>query len=270
MPLAKTATACQLILLLAMASEATAQTAAAPPTPDPHTAQPERPTVATHAGTVAPGWLEIETGGEFDRYADRSRGGSVPTLFKIGLAPRLQLSVQTPVIRVAGTNNTGFGDASMGLKWRIREDAPVLGDVAVLPAIKFPTGSTATGAGTGTTDVSLLFISSHQLGAVAMDLNAGVTRRIGDGQNAPRTSTVWTASFGGPLAGRLGFSAEIYGYPATSGPAGADSIIAFLAGPTWTARDWLVFDAGIIVKLTGEQPRAICAGLTWNVGGFSK
>src|SRR5207247_3724752 len=28
--------------------------------PDPHAAQPERPTVATHAGTVAPGWIEIE------------------------------------------------------------------------------------------------------------------------------------------------------------------------------------------------------------------
>ncbi|MDQ2767543.1 MAG: hypothetical protein M3Y30_10345 [Gemmatimonadota bacterium] len=32
-----------------------ADSAAAPN--DPHTAQPERPTVATHAGTVAPGWV---------------------------------------------------------------------------------------------------------------------------------------------------------------------------------------------------------------------
>ena len=29
---------------------------------DPRQVQPERPTVATHAGTVAPGYLEIETG----------------------------------------------------------------------------------------------------------------------------------------------------------------------------------------------------------------
>src|ERR1700688_2765409 len=26
---------------------------------DPHSVQPERPTVATHAGTVAPGWVEL-------------------------------------------------------------------------------------------------------------------------------------------------------------------------------------------------------------------
>src|SRR5437764_1362781 len=42
---------------------------------DPHAVQPERPTVATHAGTVAPGWSEIEAGIERDRYADGSHGG---------------------------------------------------------------------------------------------------------------------------------------------------------------------------------------------------
>ena len=29
---------------------------------DPHAAQPERPSVATHAHTVAPGWAEVELG----------------------------------------------------------------------------------------------------------------------------------------------------------------------------------------------------------------
>src|ERR1041385_143570 len=86
--------------------------------------------------------------------------------------------------------------------------------------IKLPTGSSSAGRGTGTTDVSLLLLSSHQLGGVAMDLNAGVTRRSGDGTGAPRTSTVWTASFGYPLRGRLGGVGELYGYPRTTGPAG--------------------------------------------------
>src|SRR5438445_803082 len=48
--------------------------------PDAHAAQPERPTVATHAGTVAPGWAEIEAGIEWDRYADASHGGVAPIL----------------------------------------------------------------------------------------------------------------------------------------------------------------------------------------------
>ena len=36
---------------------------------DPRQVQPERPTVATHAGTVAPGYLEIETGVESEIHA---------------------------------------------------------------------------------------------------------------------------------------------------------------------------------------------------------
>jgi len=276
MPTPKPSVACLFVLALATASVALAQTAPTPPAPaqtanDPHAAQPERPTVATHAGTVAPGWLEIETGLEFDRYADKSRGGSAPTVFKIGLAPKLQLSVQTPIARPAGGGSTtGIGDASVGLKWRLLEGAPLLGDFAIFPSMKFPTGSSNTGAGTGTTDGGLLLISSHDLNGIAMDINVGVTRRSGDGGDVPKTSTVWTLSFGGPLSGPLGFSAEIFGYPKTTGPAGGDAIVAVLAGPTWTARDWLVFDAGVIVKVTGDQPNALYAGMTWNVGGTRK
>ena len=238
---------------------------AAQDAPDPHAAQPERPTVATHAGTVAPGWLEIEAGGEFDCYADRTHGVGVPILFKVGLAPRLQLSVLTPL---AGppTGAAGIGDVSVGVKWRLLTGAKVLGDFAIEPAIKAPTGSTASGAGTGTTDVNLLVISSHALGPVAMDLNVGYTRRGGDGAAAPRDATVWTASFGGPWRGPAGWVAELYGYPATSGPAGADAIVALLVGPTWEVRSWLVLDAGVIAPIAGPQPRAAYIGVTYNVG----
>lgn len=268
------------LLMLGLAAPAVAQTSSTPPpvpaqqvpvqVPDPHAAMPERPTVATHAGTVAPGWLEIETGVEFDRYEDKTRGTGIPTVFKIGVAPRLQLSLQAPITRPAGLSSTSFGDASVGLKWRLLEEHPLLGDFAIQPSIKFPTGSTDKSAGTGTTDATLLLISSHQLGDIAMDINVGFTRRSGDGADAPKTSTVWTLSFGGPISGALGFSAEIFGYPKTTGPAGGDHIVAVLAGPTWAAKDWLVFDAGVILKLTGDQPNALYAGLTWNVGGPKK
>ena len=240
------------------------------PAPDPHDAQPERPTVATHAGTVAPGWLEIEAGTEFDRYADGSRGGSAPVLFKIGLASHVQLGVQTPLAWPPNAGGAGgglaAGDVLTSLKWRLADRAPILGRFAIEPALKWPTGSSASGAGTGTTDLSLLVISSHSLGPVSMDLNAGWTRRSGDGAAAPRNATLWTASFGGPAAGPVGWAAEIYGYPATAGPAGARSIVAVLAGPTLQVRDWLVLDTGVIAPLTGPQPPAIYAGHTWNVG----
>src|SRR5205823_7144424 len=101
---------------------------------------------------------------EFDRYADGSRGAVAPVLFKVGLAPRVQLEVQAPFVRPAGERVTGVGDFSVGAKFRLVDDAPVVGDFAILPSIKVPSGSVASGTGTGTTDVGLLFISSHKLG----------------------------------------------------------------------------------------------------------
>ncbi len=240
--------------------------AAQTPKVDLHFAQPERPTVATHAGTVATGWLEIEAGAELDHYNDHSHDASAPVVLKFGLAPRLQLSVLADLLSPPHDSEAGVGDVTLGLKWRLTDDAPIIGDFAILPNVKVPSGSTTSGTGTGTTDIGLLLISSHALGDVAMDLNIGYTHRGGNGALAPRNASLWTMSFGGTAAGRIGWVVELYGYPATAGPAGAKSIVAFLAGPTFQVRRWLILDAGGIVPMTGPQPRALYAGVTYNVG----
>lgn len=231
----------------------------------PHAVQPERPTVATHAGNVAPGWLEIETGAEADRFDDGTHALSGPTLVKLGLSSHGQLSLGVPAAKAAGSS-LGLGDLSAGIKWRLLDGARVLGDFAVLPSIKFANGSRIAGRGTGTTDLSMLAISSHVFGPVTMDLNLGYTKRSGDGSNAPKSATLWTASFGFPVAGALGGVAELYGYPRTTGPAGQDGIVALLAGPTWLIAPYLAVDAGVIIPLAGPQPRALYAGLVWNAG----
>ncbi len=101
---------------------------------DPHAAQPERPSVATHAGTVAPGWIELETGGEFDRYADHARGGTTPTLLKIGAASHVQLDMAGAYVSAPGDGaGSGVGDLTVGVKWRLLDHAPVLGRFAIQP-----------------------------------------------------------------------------------------------------------------------------------------
>ena len=255
---------------LRILSAAQSGTVDTPPPADAHVAQPERPTIATHAGTVAPGWIEVEAGGELDRYRDGSHGGGVPVVAKVGLTRRMQLSVFGSAVSPPGTNAIGAGDVAVGAKWRLADKAPLLRRFAILPAVKLPTGSSSSGTGTGTTDVSILLISSHDLGPVAMDVNVGYTRRSGSGATAPRDATLWTISFGGPGAGPVGWTAELYGYPATAGPAGAHSIVALLFGPTFVVRPWLVLDAGAIVRLAGPQPRAIYGGLVYNIGRLWK
>jgi hypothetical protein len=262
-------TALALVVVASVASVAAAQQT--PPTPpadttnDPHAVQPERPTVATHAGTVAPGWLEIETGVERDRFSPENIGYVTPTVLKFGIADHMQLGVFGSVAHPA-PGTTGLGDVAVGVKWRLLDNAPLVGDFAVLPVVKFPTGSSSSGTGTGTTDVALLLISSHDLGGVSMDINVGYTHRGGDGSTVPTSATLWTISAGGALAGRLGWTAECYGYPGTSGPAGQAPIVALLAGPTLLLRPWLAFDAGFIAPVTGPQPRALYAGAVYNVG----
>ncbi len=235
-----------------------------PDTLHPHAVQPERPTVATHAGTVARGWWEIETGLEHDRIGS-STTLLVPTVLKVGVASHVQVEVFGSAEQPA-TNVTGLGDFGVNVKWRLLDDAPVLGDFAVEPGIKLPTASRSSGLGTGTTDLLLLLISSHEFGPVAMDLNAGYAHRSGNGTNTPKNATVWTASFGGSAVGPVGWVAELYGYPATSGPAGQASIVSFLVGPTFLPREWLFFDAGIIRPIRGPQPRALYAGTVINLG----
>ncbi len=250
--------------LLALLPPAVA--AAQEPPRDPHAVQPERPTVATHAYTVAPGWVEIEAGLELDRYSGGAVGGSVPVVLKLGLTSRAQLDVDVTGLRPPQGGATGVGDLALALKVRVLEKAPVLGDVSLQPSLKLPTAPSGSGLGTGTTDVGLLVISSHDLGPVSMDLNAGLVRRSGDGGTVPRSATVWTASFGGPAAGDFGWVVELYGYPGTAGPAGQRPIVALLGGPTLLARAWLAFDAGVIVPLAGPQPHALYVGCVWNVG----
>ena len=92
------------------------------------------------------------------------------------------------------------------------------------------------------------------------------TRRSGDGLPTPRSATVLTVSFGGPAVGAVGWVAEVYGLPRTSGPAGQDTILAVLFGPTFAMRSWLTLDSGVIVPVSGPQPRAVYFGGAWNLG----
>ena len=233
---------------------------------DPNAVQPERPTVATHAGTVTRGWVELEEGGEWDKAPDGKRLFFAPTNLKIGLAPRAQLNVLVNLITDESRRTSlAVSDITFGVKYRIVDDAPALGDFAILPAIKLPSASTSF-AGTGTYDFSLLLISSHEFGPVAMDLNVGETWRGGDGTSTPNRASLWTASFGFPIDGPLGGVAELFGYPRTTGPAGAKGTTAFLVGPTYLVRKWLALDSGIIVPIAGDQARAIYAGFVWNLG----
>ena len=251
-----------LLVLLLISTRAYAQA------PNPHDAQPERPTVGTHTGTVAPGWIEIETGFERQSTGVLSNSVAVPFVAKIGLGRRVQLNVAPGWKRNAddGSIENGITDLRLAVKWRVAEALPLVGDLAVQTAVSLPSGSEDAGRGSGSAGINLLAISSQEFGRFAVDVNVGYTRYGGDGTIVPQNSTLWSVSTGFPVAGRLGWAAEVFGRPGTSGPAGAPPLVAFLTGPTITVRGPLVLDAGAIFDITGFGRTTVYGGLTWNVG----
>jgi hypothetical protein len=246
-----------LVLLAGCATSVSSGTA-----PDPRAVQPERPSVATHAGTVAPGYVEIETGVETDRNPDNTHAVLIPTVVKIGIAPRAQLSIVAPVMRATGVP-LGAGDAGVGVKWRFTDSGP-LGRLAIQPSFTWSTGGDR---GAGTNAAGLLLIDSRSIGPVSLDLNVGLTRH-GDGADVPRTTTVWTASSAIPVAGSIAWQLECFGYPGTHGSGGNAPIVAILTGPTLGAWRSLAFDTGVILPVTGPQPKAWYAGAVANLGSL--
>jgi hypothetical protein len=232
--------------------------------PDPRAVQPERPSVATHAGTVAPGYVEIETGVETDRNPDDTHTLLIPSVVKIGIAPRAQLSLFVPMLRTTGVS-LGIGDVGAGVKWRFTDGDGPLGRVAMLPSITWTTGGDR---GTGTNAASLLLIDSRSVGPLGVDINVGLTRNGGDGTAAPRTETLWTIASAIPVAGPVGWQLECFGYPGTHGPAGMRPIVAILTGPTLGIWRSLAFDTGVILPVAGPQPRAWYAGAVANLGSI--
>jgi hypothetical protein len=236
-----------LLVAVLFAARASAQAA-----PDPRAVQPERPTVATHAYTVAPGYVEVEAGAQGDRLAHGSRRYQAPIVTKIGLGSRTQLNVTTPFAFPSAGQPAGAGDMALGVKWRLLDDSRLLGAFALLPSVKVATGSPARGSGTGTTDVGITAISSRRIGVVAMDLNATYTH-IGAAAAAPASDdALWTASFGFPLHRQWGGVAELFGAPTIDGSA-RRSTVALLIGPTFLVRPALNLDAGVVWNL-GRLP----------------
>ena len=203
---------------------------------DPKTVQPERPTVATHAGTVAKGYAELEWGVDAGEFVT-----SIPLYLKIGLGERLQFGLLVPPFKPKG-GDFDIGSTGVALKWRLLDDHKLLGKFAVQPGVTFPSGG-------GDPIFNAWLISSHELGNVAMDLNVNVTSESG---NAFDT---WTASFGGPFTEQWGWVFEVFGQP------NVGSDMSILVGPTYRLKNSFSLDAGVISS-KGAGTRYYFGGVT--------
>ena len=222
-------------------------------TPDATTARPERPTVATHAVAVAPGYLEFEAGAATTRSAGAADHAMILTT-KFGLAKRLQLTIASSVTRTAA-RVTSADPIYAGMKWQLgalREGKPLF---AVMPGVTFANGPRRDRDAA----VSLMAVYSQSFGPVAVDLNAAATRL---NRVEGRVPHLWAAAAGGPVAGPLGWGVELWGEADGDTPA-STNVLGFVG---YTVRPWLVLDAGFTTPMEGDAGTTLFTGLTWNLG----
>lgn len=227
----------------------------------PRAANPERPTVATHAYAVAPGYAELEQGARAFGVDALREATAWEFNLKLGVADGLQFGLfGTGYLRTGG--GTGVGDIGASVKWS-RELSP-RSAVAMVHAATLPTGDEARGLGAGRVLGSLVAVFSEDLpiGGLHFDMNAGP---VGIGAGQPQWFTSLGVAHGG--VGPVGLAFELFDF--TAGGAGPRQR-GFLGAAMMTVVDWVVVDAGGVRGLVDGTPDQVFVGVTTNLGRIFK
>ncbi len=89
-------------------------------------------------------------------------------------------------------NEVGFGDFITSMKFRFLEETPTVPSMALMTAVKLPTGDQDNGFGSGTTDTGAsIILTKHFTKRLRTHLNLGAAKPGGRG-NWPSTSTVYS------------------------------------------------------------------------------
>lgn len=237
---------------------AAALAAAEPPAAvaqSPREANPERPTFATHAYAVAPGYAELEQGLSARGVSSLREETSWDVNLKFGISRHVQVAVFGPMYARTAAGN-GIRDIGATVKLRTAVSPRVA--AAMVTSVTVPTGSAERGLGAGRALGALTAVLSADLPqAFHMDLNAG-PQGIGAGE--PQ----WFLSIGGARAvGRASVAVEVFQFT----PGGAGSrLTGVLGAVTLRPAAWVVVDAGGVAGTTDCTPDQLFVGITTNVG----
>ncbi|MGB8339503.1 MAG: transporter [Burkholderiales bacterium] len=203
-------------------------------------ATPYRPSASTPAALSAPGWLELELGGQRLKDGD-ARRDSIPYTLKLAFTPDWGIRVGGEAsIRdrsADGSTTTGFGDTSVIAKYRGSiSDASAFGIEA---GFKYPTARNELGS--GKSDTLFNFIYSADDGSYHVDVNLATTRLGAFDNGQSRWRTGWAAALSNSLNDKWGVTGEFSG----TYQKGAASTLQFLAALSYAANKRTVFDAAV-------------------------
>ncbi len=223
-------------------------------------ATPFRPTVTSGAAISAPGWLELELGGQRLGGNGQDRRNSLPYLLKYSINDRFALLLGGDAqVGVPGLH--GRGDTQLTLKARAPDPAEGI-SLGLEATLKLPTAPD--GLGSGKRDESLKGIVGIDLPeGFHLDTNLLLTRlgAISPGQG--RTQLAWAVAVSHPLGDAWTLAGDLSG----TRQSGAPSTAQFLVAASFAASKRLVLDGGLATGLNRDTPKwTVFAGLTLLLG----
>lgn len=176
-----------------------------------------------------------------------------------GLRDPIQLKFEMPVMYVStngATNEAGIGDAKAGVKWRFLEETGRRPQLAIYPAVSFPTGNESRGLGAGSVFYYLPLIVEKNWGPWLAYANAGWAMQA---ETQATDYGYYGATLSRETIKTLRIGAEIFGNGKVA--PGAAKNVGWNAGLEWSIVDSFTLLASGGHSLRGE------AGMTLYFGG---
>jgi hypothetical protein len=260
------------VLILGIASAATAQTPPSPP-PSPPPAQkplePDRPDVTNGTHIVGAGLLQIEFGGLYARVTAGQRNIGSPFTARVGVTEwfEARIGMDGLLSQVdAGSRATGFGNVQLGAKLRLWGDPGGIPVLSILPTVNLPTASVEKGLGSGDADYTVVLLTGTDfLKRAHIDVNYGIGA-IGAGGGRPHFVQHLVSASASVSAGeRWDPYAEVFWFSRQDAEGGAMTAVDL--GAIYTVSTRLAFDGGAQFGLSRAAPNlAVFGGVSLVVG----
>ncbi|BDI28499.1 hypothetical protein CCAX7_005500 [Capsulimonas corticalis] len=172
---------------------------------------PDRPGFTNGSDTVVPGLTQLEMGIAQTDFAAASGGGHAidypEALVRHGLTPNLELRAALPDYTHQDGTPSGYGDASLGVKYKFFQSRDGNTKAALTPAVSLPTGGAQ--HGTGQTDPSLTLAAQTASGARwGLSANLALADPTQNGGRSLQTAPSVSASY--QLTPALSTYGELY------------------------------------------------------------
>lgn len=223
---------------------------AAQPVPAEEPLVADRPDFTEGIETLSPGRVQLEEGYTFTREGGVRSHALGEALIRIGSGPRSELRIGLNSYvwqREEGQRDSGFEDASIGFKLRLRDGDGGRPGVAVLGETTLPTGAAAFGSDRLEPKASLA-LSWDLAPRLSLGSNLGMGYPTGDDGDAYREGS-GSLSLGYDASERVGAFLEVYGF--VNGSGGGPNRSYVNAGATYLVDPDLRLDARAGVDMNG-------------------